>query len=126
MPNHPVTAAEADAFAQEWIAAWNSHDLDAILAHYAEEVVFVSPFVIALLGVEDGVVRGRAALREYFVRGLDAYPDLHFAFHEAFAGADSVAVRYTSVGGRESVEVMELDGEGLVGRVTAHYSEPGA
>jgi ketosteroid isomerase-like protein len=126
MPSRPVSAAEADQFAREWIAAWNSHDLDAILSHYAEDAVFTSPFVIALLGVEDGVVRGRAALRDYFARALDAYPDLHFELHEALAGAASVALHYTSVGGRESVEVMELDGDGLVSRVTAHYSEPSA
>jgi ketosteroid isomerase-like protein len=126
MPSRPVSAAEAEEFAREWVAAWNSRDLEAILAHYAEDVVFISPFVIALLGQEDGVVRGRAALREYFARGLGAYPDLHFVHHETLAGAASVAVRYTSVGGRECVEVMELGEDGLVVRVDAHYTEPSA
>ncbi len=31
-----------DAFAIEWEAAWNAHDLNRILAHYAEDVVFRS------------------------------------------------------------------------------------
>lgn len=118
----PPTAASADAFAREWIDAWNSHDLDRILTHYAEDVVFVSPFVTALLGAEDGIVRGRDALRDYFARGLAAYPDLHFDFHEALLGAASVAIRYRSVGGREAIEVMELGEDGLVHRVTCHYS----
>ncbi len=30
-------------FAQEWLNAWNSHDLEAIMAHYAEDVIFYSP-----------------------------------------------------------------------------------
>jgi ketosteroid isomerase-like protein len=126
MPSRPVTAAEAEEFAREWIAAWNSHDLEAILSHYAEDVEFFSPFVIALMGREDGVVRGREDLHDYFSRGLPAYPDLHFVHHETLAGVASVAIRYTSVGGREAVEVMELDEDGLVTRVTAHYTEPAA
>jgi hypothetical protein len=28
-----TTEAHATAFALEWIAAWNSHDLEAILSH---------------------------------------------------------------------------------------------
>ena len=30
------------AFAIEWEAVWNSHNLDRILAHYAEDVIFRS------------------------------------------------------------------------------------
>jgi ketosteroid isomerase-like protein len=37
-----MTSGEAQAFADEWIAAWNSHDLDRVLSHYAPEVVFLS------------------------------------------------------------------------------------
>ncbi|MFN8216732.1 MAG: nuclear transport factor 2 family protein [Solirubrobacterales bacterium] len=122
----PPTAASAAAFAAEWVGAWNAHDLEAILAHYAEDVVFVSPFVTALLGAEDATVRGRDALREYFARGLAAYPDLHFELHGALAGAGSVAVHYRSVGGREAIEAMEIGAAGLVTRVLAHYSEPAA
>ena len=39
------TGSEADALAEHWIAAWNNHDLERILSHYAEDVVFSSPFV---------------------------------------------------------------------------------
>ncbi|MGZ4271901.1 MAG: YybH family protein, partial [Solirubrobacteraceae bacterium] len=56
----------ADRLAAEWVSAWNAHDLDAILAHYAEDVTFASPFVAALTDEESGVIRGRAALRDYF------------------------------------------------------------
>ena len=34
-------------FAETWIAAWNRRDVDAVLAHFAEEAQFVSP--VALL-----------------------------------------------------------------------------
>ena len=61
-----ISHEQADRFATEWIGAWNAHDLDAIVAHYAEDVTFVSPFVAALTGEESGRIEGRDALREYF------------------------------------------------------------
>ena len=119
-----ISHEQADRFATEWIAAWNAHDLDAIVAHYAEDVSFVSPFVAALTGEESARIEGRAALREYFRLGLEAYPDLHFDLFTALAGASSIALHYRSVGGRLAIETMELDEDGLVVRVCAHYSGP--
>jgi ketosteroid isomerase-like protein len=119
-----ISHEQADRFATEWIDAWNAHDLDAISAHYAEDVSFVSPFVAALTGDESARIEGRAALREYFRLGLEAYPDLHFDLFTALPGASSIALHYRSVGGRLAIETMELDADGLVARSAAHYSEP--
>ena len=38
-----LTAGEADELAHHWIEAWNDHDLERILAHYADDVVFRLP-----------------------------------------------------------------------------------
>ena len=40
----------AERLAREWVEAWNAHDLERILSHYAEDVEFASPFVAAILG----------------------------------------------------------------------------
>jgi hypothetical protein len=117
-----IDQERADRLAAEWVAAWNAHDLDAVMGHYADDVVFVSPFVAALAGEQSGVIHGREALRAYFARALEAYPDLHFDLHAALPGVSSVALHYRSVGDREAIEVMELDAAGAVVRVAAHYS----
>ena len=117
-----LSQEQADRLAAEWVAAWNAHDLDAVLAHYDEDVTFASPFVATLTGDESGVIRGRAALRDYFRRALEAYPDLRFDLHAALPGVSSVALHYASVAGRTAIETMELDTEGAVVRVAAHYS----
>ncbi len=119
-----ITHEQADRFATEWIGAWNAHDLEAIVAHYAEDVDFVSPFVAALTGEASARIEGRTALREYFRRGLDAFPELHFELYTALPGASSIALHYRSVGGRLAIETMELDASGLVVRAAAHYSPP--
>ena len=69
---------QANSLARAWIEAWNRHDLDAIVHHYATDVEFTSPFVPALSGEPSGTIHGRESLTGYFRKGLHAYPDLRF------------------------------------------------
>src|SRR5690349_13953582 len=117
-------APDYPRLAQEWIAAWNAHDLDRILAHYAEEVELVSPFVAKLTGGREAAVYGQAALRQYFARGLAAYPALRFELIRLFPGARSCVVQYRSIDGLMAAEVMEFDDRGRIARVLAHYAGP--
>lgn len=55
-----MTRDEAERFAQEWIEAWNSHDLERILTHYSEDVEVTSPFVETVLGRGRDTVKGKA------------------------------------------------------------------
>jgi hypothetical protein len=114
----------AEKIAAEWVLAWNRHDLPAILEHYADNVVFTSPFVVKLMGDATGTLQGKEALRVYFTKGLAAYPDLNFKPLGVLTGVNSLVVYYESVGGRTSAEFMELDSEAKVSRVQAHYQEP--
>lgn len=116
------TQEEAHLFAAEWLDAWNRHDLDSIMHHYAEDIEFISPFAVKLLGVADGKVTGKQALRDYFAKGLAAYPDLAFHPHKVLAGVASVTIYYESVNNLMAAEVMELNRQGLVRRVLAHYA----
>jgi SnoaL-like domain len=118
----PLSAAEARTFATDWIAAWNFHDLDAILSHYSPNVVLTSPVAAQLLGTPDGQVRGLANLRDYFQRGLTAYPDLRFELKDALAGLSSVVLYYTNQKGTHSAEFMEFGADRKVTRVVANYS----
>ncbi len=38
-----MDAEPANAFVEVWLAAWDSHDVDRVLAHDAEDVVFEPP-----------------------------------------------------------------------------------
>ncbi len=50
-----MTHAEALALAEEWVAAWNAHDLGRILAHYADDFTMTSPYIAAIAGDTDGI-----------------------------------------------------------------------
>lgn len=119
-----LTETEARKFALEWVEAWNAHDLDAILAHYAPEVVLTSPVAVEILKEPSGTVAGAAALRSYFQRGLEAYPNLNFELLDVLRGHSSVVLYYVNQKGTKTAEFMELDADRKVVRVVANYSLP--
>jgi ketosteroid isomerase-like protein len=114
--------AAAQQFAHEWYSAWNAHDLERILGHYADDVEMTSPLVPGLAGNTDGRLRGKAALRAYFTAGLETYPSLHFEPLGLFVGVNSLVLYYLSVNGRPSAEVVFLNEEGTIDRYSAHYA----
>lgn len=113
----------AETFALEWINAWNTHDITAILSHYSDDVEFHSPFIPLLKFNETGMITGKADLKKYFEIGLNAYPDLHFQFHDCFVGINTLVLYYTSVNGRKAAEVFELNEQGKAVKVYCNYSE---
>ena len=117
-----MTDAEAQQFAHDWIAAWNSHDLEAILSHYADDVSLTSPVAAKLLNRADGKMAGKQALRDYFTRGLAAYPNLKFELLDVLHGMSSIVLYYINHNGTKTGEFMEFDEQGMVVRVVANYS----
>jgi predicted ester cyclase len=117
-----MTKDEARNLANHWAAAWNSHDLDRIMTHYEDAIELTSPAAAQLLGTSDGRVVGKANLRAYFQRGLEAYPELHFQLEDVLRGLNSVVLYYTNQKGTHTAEFMELSATGKVARVVANYS----
>ncbi|MDO1529265.1 nuclear transport factor 2 family protein [Fulvimonas sp. R45] len=117
-----LTEREAHEFAQSWLRAFNSHDLDEIMAHYSEDVVLVSPAAAHLLNDPSGHVHGKGALCSYFARGLEAYPHLSFVLLDVMRGLSSVLLYYKNQKGSTTGEFMELDADGKIFRVVANYS----
>lgn len=117
-----MTKDDAWTLANHWVAAWNAHNLDSILSHYDDAIELTSPVAARLLGTPDGKVTGKANLRSYFLRGLEANPDLHFHLEEVLWGINSVVLYYTNQKGTRSAEFMELSAAGKVVRVVANYN----
>lgn len=116
-----IANQKAEHIATEWIEAWNSHDLDAIVAHYADDVEFTSPFVMKLLSNPSGTIKGKETLRSYFGKTLAAYPNLKFDLVQVLTGVDSVTLYYRSVNGMMAAEVMSLNSNEKITKVIAHY-----
>jgi hypothetical protein len=116
-----MTNERARLFGEEWIAAWNAHDLDRILSHYSDDVVVTSAFVARVLGDGSVTVRGKPALRAYWARALEQFSDLTFTLFAAYPGVDSVVVHYRSIGGLVGAEFMRFDDTGRVFEAFAQY-----
>jgi len=113
---------DAWKLANQWVAAWNAHDLDQIVAHYDDAVELTSPVAARLLGTLDGKVSGKSKLRSYFQRGLEAYPNLQFRLEDVLWGMNSVVLYYANEDGKHAGEFMELSAAGKVTRAVANYN----
>ncbi|MEM7499155.1 MAG: nuclear transport factor 2 family protein [Pseudomonadota bacterium] len=111
---------DARAFARDWEAGWNAHDLDRIMVHYRADVVFRSRKAVALTG--SGTLTGKAALRAYWAAALARQPDLRFAVTEVFEGYGMLVIAYTNHRGVRAAETLYFDDDGLVFRAAACHA----
>jgi SnoaL-like domain/ABC transporter substrate binding protein len=105
----------AERFAKEWVAAWNSHDLERILA-------LSSPIITALVGEPSGRLRGKTAVGAYWAKALQSIPNLRFELLTALAGVNSITVYYSGHRGL-AAEVLHFGPSGKVREAFAHYAE---
>ena len=118
-----MTAEEALAFARKHVDTWNTHDLEAIMGLYAQSIELVSPLAGAIAG--GPTVRGHASVRDYFERGLQKYPDLHFELVDTFLCQSSITLLFHGAGRKLVAEVLFIDSNSKIERVFAHYrAEP--
>ncbi len=110
----------AEFFARDWIMAWNSHDLDAILEHYTEDFEMSSPYIAQIANEPSGTLRGKPAVAAYWTTALARNPALRFEFLQVLTGVDSVTVYYRGMRGL-AAEVFFFNPEGLVYKACAHY-----
>ena len=121
-----MNSAFAQHFAKEWIAAWNAHDRDRVLSHYADDFEMSSPYIVALMDEPSGTLVGKAAVEGYWRKALTALPDLHFDLLTVLVGANSITLYYKGASNRLAAEVLHFDGTQKVSRAFAHYDIPAA
>lgn len=108
-----MTMPDPHVFANRWRALWNAHDLEGLLAHFTDDVVFTSPVASRILG-GDGIVRGKPALRAYWQRGIELIPDLRFEVIDVYAGVDTLVINYRNQVGGRVCEVLRSVGDLVV------------
>jgi hypothetical protein len=113
---------DVKTFAREWVEAWNSHDLDRILSHYADDFQMNSPFIVQLMNEPSGTITGKENVRAYWAKALERIPDLHFDLIEGLTGVDSITIYYQAVLGKRAAEVLFFDENCKVKRAVAHYN----
>ena len=110
-----------EAIITDWIEAWNTHDLERIMSHYADEVEFTAQTVIARWGKADGKLIGKEELRLHFDKGLALAPDIHFTVEKILWAPNGYAVLYHRENGNRAMDAVELNEGGQAAKVTAYY-----
>ena len=102
------------SFADAWVRAWNAHDVAAVLDHFSDDVVFTSPVAARVVPESGGVVRGKAALRDYWTTAISQQANLHFELIGVYSGESTLVINYHNHRGQVVNEVLTFDGDGLV------------
>jgi hypothetical protein len=122
-----VEAAVVEALERHWEDGWNGEDVDLIVAPFAPDVVFSSPFVSRLSDDHaDATIVGLDAVRRYAAESFTrATPGIRYTLDASYAGTDSVVLLYTvhhpTLGPRAGADTMRLDAEGRVIEWRCHY-----
>ncbi|HEY7610021.1 MAG TPA: nuclear transport factor 2 family protein [Alphaproteobacteria bacterium] len=122
----PHDCASAEAFARDWIAAWNRRDIDAIVAHYAPKGRFTSPVALERMGT--ATIIGRDMLKAYW-SGARKLPSLTFTLDRAIwdaARRELVILYIAERGGQRSraMEAMVFGADGFIREGEAMYGVP--
>jgi hypothetical protein len=104
----------ARRFVDQWLRDWNAHDLEALLSHYSDDVVFTSPVAAQLLEWSDGNIHGKGELREYWTEGLRRIPDLHFEVVDYYVGLNTLVINYRNQRGGLVAEFLAFEGSEIV------------
>jgi len=95
-------------FAAEWEEAWNAHDVERLLVHYTDDVVFQSPYILHRFKEPTGEVRGKEALRAYWTTGLEQLPTLRFKVESVRVAVDTLVINYRNQDGHRISEVLRF------------------
>ncbi|WP_437678446.1 nuclear transport factor 2 family protein [Sorangium sp. So ce131] len=123
----PLDSEAAARRGRAWASAWNARDLDAVLAHFRDDVTFQSPFAATVLGTP--VVRGKEALRRYWEQALGRIEHLRFSVERVLwdPAARELAILYVAELDQRrtrACERLRLDEHGQVIEGEALYGSP--
>jgi limonene-1,2-epoxide hydrolase len=103
--------------ALQWFAAFNSKNPEALLALYSENARHYSPKLKIAKPETGGLIRGKAALRDWWEGAFKKLPTLHYKVLKLTADEEQVFMEYVrQVQGEEDLfvgEVLEIK-KGLI------------
>jgi ketosteroid isomerase-like protein len=101
---HPHTLV-----AQQWFAAFNRHDLEALLKLYHEHAEHFSPKLKIRKPETAGLIKGKQALRAWWRECFDRLPSLKYTPFQFTANEHRVFMEYTrQVDGEPDLVVGEV------------------
>lgn len=105
---------DAIRLADRWVDAWNRRNLHALLALYADDAEFHSPFVTLLASVTAPALRGKAALEAHFEASWSVGPREMMALEDVRLSGEGMTL-FVRGGCAPKMEMeFRLDEAGLI------------
>jgi hypothetical protein len=110
---------------QDWMSAWNKHDLKTVLSMYSEDIEFSSPKIkVVFPDRTSSKITTKNDLEEYWTKALKKYPKLNFILKESIFHNNICLVEYYAVLDEKIrtsvIEKFEMQ-DGLIIRSSAYY-----
>jgi limonene-1,2-epoxide hydrolase len=119
----PVMLDNRDV-ARAWLAAFNAHDLDALVGLYAEDAVHTSPKLRARHPETEGKIAGKSALDAWWRDAFARLPDIRYEATSITADESRVFLEYVRHAPNEApmhvAEVFEVRGGKIVASRVYH------
>jgi len=97
------------SIAQEWFAAFNSHNIEDLLALYDEQAEHYSPKLKVHQPATGGYIKGKPALRAWWTDAFQRLPQLHYEVLKLTSENDQVFMEYIrQTPGEEDLRVGEV------------------
>jgi hypothetical protein len=93
-----------------------------ILSHYTDDFETSSPLIIKRLNKPNGKLKGKKALRDYWLPSLSQEPPLRFELIDVFIGIGEITLYYRNVGRRVVAETLFINDSGKVTRGFVQWS----
>ncbi len=110
--------------AKKWLAAFNEHNLEALLSLYDDNAEHYSPKLKLRNPETKGKIRGKEAMRAWWKDAFERLPELAYIENTITASDDRVFMEYTRVvPGEENMnvaEVLEIKNGRIVGSRVYH------
>ena len=98
-----------EEIARKWLKAFNEHKLEDLLSLYDEQAEHFSPKLKIRKPETKGLIKGKAAMREWWKDAFDRLPTLSYREISITANEDRVFMEYTRiVSGEENMNVAEV------------------
>ncbi|MBF0588497.1 MAG: nuclear transport factor 2 family protein [Magnetococcales bacterium] len=118
-----LTEEVGQRFAETWIEAWNSRNLEMLAALYTDDFIYCGPYIGAVMGIpSDYCLKGIDSVRDYWQKALEKAPDdMHFELKGVYIGVDSLVIHYRGAFGRDGCQMFHFNEDGVVFKATSHY-----
>ena len=104
-----MSAALCKQIANNWMDAFNEHDIEKLLCLYDENALHFSPKLLERKPETLGLIKGKKALRDWWTDAFNRLPTLQYSPTKFIAEIDCIFIEYIrSVANEKDLKVGEV------------------